>query len=131
MKILRLVAALAIAPLLPGAAAAAPSCSVSPVGDLLGGKLVTAAMQVSNTGVPCGEVLWLQANVIPFTELQIVVGPHHGILDLTDPTHFAFIPNDGYAGADTFTLLALGNNAAGGAVSGRLRVNVTINKAAP
>ena len=126
MKHLALAAALAAIPLLP--AQAAPGCSISPIRTLLVPSGVDATMRVSNNGKPCGQLVWVQPGVIPFTRLEATREPRHGIVSTNDPTQFSYVPNAGYTGPDSFDIIAYGDSAGGAAVTGALRMKVNVTR---
>jgi hypothetical protein len=95
---------------------------------LLGSKGARVTMRVSDNDQTCETRLWVQKGVIPFTRLEQVKAPEHGALALTDPSRFAYHPEPGYRGPDSFDLIAFGNNRGGSAVTGRLHVAVSVSR---
>ena len=86
-------------------------------------------MAVTTPGQPCGTKLWVQTGVIPFEALRATLRPRHGNLVVSDPTQFSYSPDADYTGADTFEIIARGNNRGGGQVTGTLHVDVTVARA--
>ena len=108
-------------------ALAAPRCSIDPIRGLLGSKGARVTMRVSDNDQACGTRLWVRKGSIPFTRLQQVKAPEHGVLTLNDPTRFEYQPESGYRGPDSFEIIAFGDSRGGAAITGHLHVAVSVS----
>ncbi len=126
MKRLTLALCLTALPIL--SAAAAPSCTVSPIKGLTDPTGARVTMAVTTPGRPCGSKLWVQPGVIPFEALRATLRPQHGTLVVSDPTQFSYSPDADYTGSDVFEIIARGNNRGGGQVTGTMHVDVTVTR---
>jgi hypothetical protein len=126
MARLAFAAALAGAALFSLPAMAAPGCSISLPRGIFSPRGAAVTMDVDNNGRPCVDRLWVRRGVIPFTLMEATKAPRHGELIFDQPSSFAYQPDDGFDGRDSFDVVARGNDTAGAPVTGTVHVNVRV-----